>query len=184
MHQKDFVRAAWTTAGLYDEQDAKLHQFLVRLEDPTQCWPELIGVCRTEYSSYKARLAQPILDAKDALAHLALIRAASEPDELQLLEGYVAASDPASDETELKAIALKNVAALNRALAEKADLPASVQAILDSQVAAELSAVTVEPDPSAPLALDPGLTASPASDPAPADPDAAPKLADSDESTA
>jgi hypothetical protein len=161
MHQKDFVRAAWTAAGLYDEQDAKLQQFLVRLEDPTQCWPELIGVCRREYSSYKARLAQPILDAKDALVHLALIRAASEPDELALLEKYVAASDPASDETELKAIALKNVAALNRALAERADLPASVQAILDSQVAAELASVTVEPDPSAPLELDPGPSPNP-----------------------
>ena len=37
MYQKDYVRSLWKAAGLYDENDAKLQQFLKLLDEPTLC---------------------------------------------------------------------------------------------------------------------------------------------------
>lgn len=136
MYQKDLVRGAWKAAGLYDEDDPRLLRFLGLLEHPGYCWPELIAACRQEYAAYKARVVQPILDSGDTLVRLAVIRTAAEPDELKLLERFVAASDPARDTAELKAIALKGVTRLDRALARKADLPQAVRDMLASPVRA------------------------------------------------
>jgi hypothetical protein len=130
MYQKDLVRAAWKAAGLYDEDDAKLRQFLALLDDPAQCWPELIQACRRDFAAYKARLAQPILDSDDTLIHLQVIRAAAEADELDLLERYIGASDPARAEAEFKAIALKGVPRLNSALVGRPGLPQTVRALI------------------------------------------------------
>lgn len=136
MYQKDLVRAAWKAAGLYDEDDPRLQQFLGLLEDPAHCWPELIAACRRDYAAYKARLVQPILDSGDTLVRLVVIRAAAQTDEIKLLERYVAKSDPARDTAELKAIALKGVRRLDRALTRKADLPQAVRDMLASPVRA------------------------------------------------
>ena len=64
MYQKDLVRAAWKAAGLYDDPDPRLREFLALLDDPAQCWPELIGACRRDLGDYKAKVAQPILDGR------------------------------------------------------------------------------------------------------------------------
>lgn len=130
MYQKDLIRDARKSAGLYDENDPKLRQFLDPLDDPTQCWPELIQACRRNFAAYKAKVAQPILDSSDTLAHLTVIRAASETDELDLLEQHIWASDPARAEAELKAIALKAIPRLNAALSGKPGLTQAVRDIL------------------------------------------------------
>ncbi len=128
MYQKDFIRTAWKSAGLYDENDAKLQQFLRMLDDPTKCWTEMTDAARSSFAVYKGRLFQPIMDTGDKLVRLMLIRSAVDtyPDEIALLENYIAASDPATDAIELKAIALKNVPKLNRALAKKKNLPPDI----------------------------------------------------------
>jgi hypothetical protein len=132
MYQKDLVRSAWQAAGLYDDKDAKLQQFLKLLDDPTQCWLELTDQCRRSYTAYKARIVQPILASSDTLAHLMVIRAsaATREDEMTLLEQYIAASDPVRDHVELKAAALKNVPRLNEALLKKRHLPRSVRSVI------------------------------------------------------
>jgi hypothetical protein len=133
MYQKDLIRDAWISAGLYDDDDPKLRQFLDLLDDPTQCWPELIQACRRDFAAYKAKVAQPILDSSDTLVHLMVIRAAAETDELDLLEQYISTSDPARAETELKAIALKGVPRLNDALSGKPGVTQAVRDILAPQ---------------------------------------------------
>jgi hypothetical protein len=130
MYQKDLVRDAWKSAGLYQEDDPKLRQFLDLIEEPAHCWAELVAACRRDFAAYKAKVVQPILDSGDTLVRLMVIRAASEADELELLERYVAASDPARDEAELRAIALKGVPRLNGALAGKPGLTPAVRSIL------------------------------------------------------
>ncbi len=132
MYQKDLIRNAWKSAGLYDENDAKLQQFLQLLDDPAQCWSELIATCRQSYADYKAKLVPPIMETPDTMVHLILIRAVDGPDELALLEQYISATDPARDEVELKTIALKNVPRLNRALAKK---PGLTQPVTDAMAA-------------------------------------------------
>lgn len=128
MYQKDLVRTAWKSAGLYDENDAKLQQFLAMLDDPTKCWTEMTDAARSSFATYKSRLAQPIMDTGDKLVRLMLIRGAvdTHADEIALLEKYIVSSDPATDAIELKAIALKNVPKLNRALARKKNLPQDI----------------------------------------------------------
>ncbi|MGB6986735.1 MAG: hypothetical protein WBD74_12245, partial [Candidatus Aquilonibacter sp.] len=130
MHQKDVVRSAWKAAGFYDENDSKLAQFIKALDDPTQCWPEMIDSVRRNYADYKGRLARAILASNDKLVHLAIIRAAlpGAADEMSVLKEYIASSDPVRDETELKAIALKNVPDLNKSLKAKKNLPSAVTA--------------------------------------------------------
>lgn len=145
MYQKDLVRDAWKSAGLYDEDDPKLRQFLDLLEDPAQCWAELIAACRRDFAAYKARVVQPILDSGDTLVRLMVIRAASEADELDLIERYISASDPAHDEAELKAIALKGVPRLSGALSGKPDLPPAVRNILAAQAPAPAPAAASAP---------------------------------------
>jgi hypothetical protein len=136
MYQKALIRDAWKSAGLYDDDDPRLRQFLDLLDDPAYCWPELIAACRQDYVPYKARVAQPILDSDDTLVHLMVIRAAVETDELDLLEQYVSASDPARDAAELRAIALKGVPRLNSALIRKPDLPVAVRDMVEPPAAA------------------------------------------------
>ena len=138
MYQKDLIRGAWKAAGLFDANDSKLTEFLKLLDDPTQCWAEMIDACRRNYTVYKAKLAQPIVATGDKLVRLALIRAAlpSNADEMNLLQEYIASSDAVRDETELKAIALKNNSALNRALKKKVGLTAAVGAILATRATA------------------------------------------------
>jgi hypothetical protein len=138
MHQKDAVRSAWKSAGFYDDNDSKLAQFMTLLDDPTQCWPEMIDTARRNYTEYKSKLAKAILATNDKLIHLALIRAASSraDDEIAVLKDYIASSDPVRDETELKAIALKNVAALNKSLKAKANLTPAVAAMLAKKATA------------------------------------------------
>jgi hypothetical protein len=137
MYQKDLVRGAWKSAGLYDINDAKLQQFLKLLDDPTQCWTELADQCRRSYAAYKEKVVQPILASSDKLVHLMLIRASieSNDDEMALLEQYIASADPVRDEVELKAIALKSVPRLSAALRTKQNLTSNVQAILVTQAA-------------------------------------------------
>ncbi len=132
MHQKDLIRNAWKAAGLYDEKDSRLMQFLKLLDEPAQCWPGMIDACRRNYAAYKAKVVQPILGTADKLVHLSLIRAAlpTSDDEIELLQSYVTSSDPVRDEIELKAIALKNVPALNEALRKKANLTPEVRAVV------------------------------------------------------
>jgi hypothetical protein len=138
MYQKDVVRSAWKAAGFYDENDSKLAQFMKLLDDPTQCWPEMIDTARRSYADYKLKLAKAILAGNDKLTHLALIRAAlpGAEDEIAVLKDYVASSDPVRDETELKAIALKNVSELNDSLKAKPNLTPAVSAMLAKRAAA------------------------------------------------
>jgi hypothetical protein len=138
MHQKDAVRNAWKAAGFYDDNDSKLEQFMKLLDDPTLCWPEMIDAVRRNYTDYKARLAKAILASNDKLVHLAIIRAAlpSADDEMSVLKDYIASSDPIRDETELKAIALKNVEGLDESLRAKANLTPAVSAMLATRAPA------------------------------------------------
>jgi hypothetical protein len=145
MYQKDLVRDAWKTAGLYDENDAKLQQFLQLLDDPAQCWSELIVTCRRNFADYKAKLVQPIMSSSDTLVHLMVIRAADGADELALLEQYISGSDPTRDEVELKTIAVKNVPRLNRALAKKPDLTKPVTDAMTSARAVRRAARKPKP---------------------------------------
>jgi hypothetical protein len=150
MYQKDLIRSAWKSAGLYDENDSKLQQFLKMLDDPTQCWNELTDACRRSYAAYKAKLVQPIMGTSDKLVHLNVIRTTieSNDDEMGLLEQYIASSDPVRDQVELKAIALKNVPRLNEALNKKPNLTQDVRGALATQAA---TAIT----PKAPAAATP-----------------------------
>lgn len=135
MHQKDVVRSAWKSADLYEEEDPKLQQFLELLDDPTQCWSELVDACRRSFAAYKAKVAQPILASSDKLVHLMLIRSTYEAydDEMALLERYIASSDPLRDELELKAIALKRIPRLHEALKRKPNLPQHLRAMIASE---------------------------------------------------
>jgi hypothetical protein len=129
MYQKDLIRSVWKSAGLYDEKDSKLQQFLKLLDDPNQCWKEMTDTCRRSFASYKAKLVQPILDSADKLSHLILIRSASESndDEMALIKGYIASSDPKRDQTELRAVALRNIPHLTSALMQKPNLTQEVR---------------------------------------------------------
>lgn len=133
MYQKHLIRDAWKSAGLYDEDDPKLQQFLQLLDDPAQCWDELIQACRQNFAAYKAKITQPILDSSDPLVHLMVIRAATGTDELRLVEKFIAKSDPVRHEIELKAIAAKRVPRLNKALARKPDLTKAVSDAVRAQ---------------------------------------------------
>ena len=172
MYQKDLVRDAWKSAGLYDEDDPKLRQFLDLLEDPVHCWAELIAACRTEFAAYKARVVQPILASGDTLVHLMVIRAASEADELDLIERYITASDPAREEAELRAIALKRVPRLSDALSGKAGLTPGVRSMLTPPGPAPAAEPDSPPHPGPAAEPDspphPGPAADPGPPPAPA----------------
>ena len=76
MYQKDLIRRASEEAGLYRRRDPKLHRFLKRLDQPGECWPELIEAVTTEYRDYLEALARPLWETGDALVRLNLIRAA------------------------------------------------------------------------------------------------------------
>jgi hypothetical protein len=132
MHQKDLVRGVWKSAHLYEEHDPKLQLFLKMLDDPAQCWSELTDACRRSFAAYKVKVVAPILASGDKLVHLMVIRSASEAyaDEMALLEQYIASSDPARDDVELMAIALKRIPRLNEALKRKPNLPDDVIALL------------------------------------------------------
>ena len=149
MHQKDVIRAAWRSAGLYEENDAKLQQFLKFLDDPTQCWNEMIDSCRRSYAAYKTKLAGPILNSGDQLVRLAVIRAASDgaDDEIALLEQYVASSDVTRNAVELKLIALKSIPQLDAALMQKPGLPADLRAMLATRAAATPPSPAPRPPP-------------------------------------
>jgi hypothetical protein len=145
MYQKDLIRNLWKSAGLYDENDLQLQQFLKSLDDPTQCWKEMTEACRRSFAPYKAKLAQPILDSDDKLVHLNLIRIASvsNEDEMDLIERYVAASDPKRDHVELRAVALRNIPRLTDALSKKPNLTHEVRKTI-----AALAAAATPPKPS------------------------------------
>jgi hypothetical protein len=131
MHQKEAVRRAWSEAGLYDDPDPKLQQFLRLLDDPEQCWSEMAQICRHSFAEYKTRLVQPVLNCGDPLVRLLMIRTlADADDEAPLLESFIAASDPLQHRTELTAIAQRNSGGLNRTLTQKRGLPDEVRAIL------------------------------------------------------
>jgi hypothetical protein len=107
MHQKDLVKQAWESAGLYSRRDAKLQQFLKHVdESPTACWPELIDLCRTRYPEYLEQLVTPIWNTGDRLLRLNLIRAIDleRQDEQALFTKLVRQSDLQHDEPELRAI--------------------------------------------------------------------------------
>jgi hypothetical protein len=170
MYQKDLVRNAWKSAGLYDQNDAKLQQFLQLLDDPAQCWSELIVTCRRNFADYKAKLVQPLMDSSDTLVHLMVIRAADGADELALLEQYISGSDPTRDEVELKTIALKNVPRLNRALAKKPNLTKPVSDALASPSATRRTARRPRPAPPTPAPPAPAPPAPAPGSPAPGSP--------------
>ena len=130
MHQKDAVKQAWINAGLYRSRDARLQEFLKKLEDvPLNCWPEFIDDCRRNYADYKAKLVGPIWDSGDKLLRLNLIRAAdtSLADELALLQKCIARCDPTQDQAELKAIVLKQDPQLNAQITKIRNLPVDVK---------------------------------------------------------
>jgi hypothetical protein len=132
MHQKNLVKQAWQAAGLYQSKDAKLQQFLKLIDGPLACWPELVDECRRNYAKYKTRLAQPIINTGDTLLRLNLVRVidAQYDDEVQLLRTLIQQSDPQKDEPELKAVALKNVPALTKAIAAKPGLSKELESIV------------------------------------------------------
>jgi hypothetical protein len=152
MYQKDLVKSAWKSAGIYDENDSKLQQFLKMLDDPTQCWAELTDACRRSFAAYKAKLVQPIWNSNDKLVRLTVIRTAAPAleDEMALLEGYIAASDPVRDHVELKAIALKNVPRLSAALMRKPNLTQEIRSTLAAQSALSAAATSAGAPQTAP----------------------------------
>ncbi len=106
MHQKGLVKQAWQAAGLYDGKDPALAAFLNLLDaTATDCWPQLIVECRKNFGGYKAKLADPIWKTGDKVLRLNLIRIAdlSLPDEVAILQKYVAKCDPKLDALELRA---------------------------------------------------------------------------------
>jgi len=109
MHQRDLVKQAWQAAGLYSSKDAKLQQFLKKLDDaPLDCWPELVAECRANYAKYMARLVAPLVSVGDKLLRVNLVRNADfgNPAELALAQEFIAQSDPVKDTHELKALLL------------------------------------------------------------------------------
>lgn len=115
MHQKDRVKQAWLDAGLYDSKDAKLLEFIQRLDTaPYDCWPELIDECRRNYAEYKSQIVEPILKTGDKLLRLNLLRNAdfSFADEVKLTRSFIAQSNPATDSLELKTVILKGTPAM------------------------------------------------------------------------
>ena len=81
----------------------------------------------------------PLMATGDKLLRLSLIRAAlpAAEDEMTMLKDYIGKSDPVREEVELKAIALKNVAVLNRSLKTKANLTTSVSALIAKRATAK-----------------------------------------------
>lgn len=131
MHQKDLIRSAWMSAGLYDEDDPKLRQFLDQLDDPQQCWAGMTRLLRRSFAAYKNKVIAPILADGDAFTRLAVIRAlADSDDEAPLIERFVSTSDPVRDEVELMAIAERAVPRFDKALRRKRHLTAAVLGVL------------------------------------------------------
>jgi len=131
MHQKALIREAWASAGLYDEDDPKLQQFLAQLDDPNQCWAGMARLLRRDFAAYKDRVVPPILAQGDTLTRIMVARAiADTEDEAPLLETYIAASDPVRDEVVLRAVAERNVPRFNKALKRRRNLTPSVRATL------------------------------------------------------
>ena len=133
MHQKDLVKQLWQAAGLYQSRDAKLQEFLRRIDDPRECWPELVDACRRNYPEYIKQLVDPLVNAGDKLLRLNLIHAADvqKETEVELLRSYVKRSDPQADEIELRAVAIKGIDALNAEIKRKKNLPPALQEIFN-----------------------------------------------------
>ena len=157
MYQKDLIRSAWKSAGLYDENDSKLQQFLKLLDDPNQCWKEMTDACRRSFTDYKAKLVQPILDSGDKLVHLIVIRTLSESndDEMALIERYIAASDPKRDQVELRAVALRNIPRLTDALRQKPNLAPEVRDTMKALAVAAIPSTVNAATASTPTASTP-----------------------------
>lgn len=132
MHQKQLVRDAWRSAGLYDDGDERLRQFLDRLDEPHMCWPEMTRLLRRSFAEYKARVVAPLLAQGDTLTRLVVLRALADADddEARLVERFVSASDAARDEVELLAIAERAAPRFDKALRRKRSLTAPVLGVL------------------------------------------------------
>jgi hypothetical protein len=120
MHQRILVQQAWRAAGLYENPAPELQAFLQKLDDPKQCWPNMIDLCRRTCASHKLELARALLAADKSL-RLNLIRAMNPEynDEIQLLLDFIRGSDPRNDEAELRAIAIRNISTLSGAIRAK-----------------------------------------------------------------
>ena len=127
MHQRETAKAAWTAAGVYQNADARLRQFLTAFEQcPADCWPALTGQVRDAYPRYKKRLASALWASGDKLLRLNLIRSLdpSRPDELNLMKTYLRSCDPATDIPEIGAFFESGHPAVVAQLAKIPALPA------------------------------------------------------------
>jgi hypothetical protein len=142
MHQRTAIQEAWRKAGLYDSADPKLKTFLEMLDDPRQCWPELVAASRGVYADIKAKLVGPILETGDKLMRLNLIRAAdpNRADEVGLLSEFIKTSDPQRDEIELQEIARKSTPQLLSDLKQKPGLTLRVSEVVDRLTAEQAAA--------------------------------------------
>jgi hypothetical protein len=124
MYQKDLIRRAWEEAGLYRRRDPKLRRFLERLDQPGDCWPELVEAATTEYRDYLETLARPLWETGDALVRLNLIRAADvrDPEQRAVLEDWIGKAGR-GDVQELHAIARVGDLPLVERVARKRSLP-------------------------------------------------------------
>jgi hypothetical protein len=124
MYQKDLIRRAWEEAGLYRSRDAKLQRFLARLDDPGECWSELVEAATTEYSAYLPTLARPLWETGDSLVRLNLIRAADleDPPQRAIVEDWIRRAG-SGDAQELHAIARIGDLPLVELVARKRSLP-------------------------------------------------------------
>ncbi len=137
MHQRETAKAAWTAAGVYQNADARLRQFLTAFEQcPADCWPALTGQVRDAYPRYKKRLASALWASGDKLLRLNLIRSLdpSRPDELNLMKTYLRSCDPATDIPEIGAFFESGHPAVVAQLAKIPALPAGLRQAIDAEL--------------------------------------------------
>ena len=132
MHQKDFVRQAWTEAVLYRSKDPKIGAFLKRFEETSvDCWPELVKELRERYPEYKEQLVVPIWNTGDKLLRLNVIRSfeLDRNDEVALLQELVRRSDLQQDAVELQAVVCRDHEQLLNQVAKKRGLSSELKSL-------------------------------------------------------
>jgi hypothetical protein len=134
MHQRDAAIKAWEDSGLFRTGDRRLTELLERVRHSGfDCWPELAALVRSEYASYKERLARPLWDSGDTLLRVNLIRAAepaTHKDEERILTRFARELDPEAHPHEVLALALVAGPKLREQLAKRKDMPPRLAAVL------------------------------------------------------
>lgn len=134
MHQKDAIKEAWRAAGLYESRDAKLQEFLHRLDAaPFECWPEFVDEVRRNYPEYKRQVVEPIVNSGDKILRLSLIRNAdfTKRDEAAIAARFVARADPVKDQAELKALLLHGSPEIVGSIRKLKNLPRDLKAMIE-----------------------------------------------------